>query len=251
MSKETYLSILQYNTRKSRKEVMASFLRDPKVLEYDILAIQEPWRNRHMATTHNLIAYKYHLLFPKDTLDKPARTCFFVSKRLDSTKWRFTDHSRDMGSLTIQTSNNTGEAKEITIYNVYNPPATKYDEGTLPMLNEALYSRTDKRIILGDFNLHYEIWAGTNITNPDAEAIHLITLIQDHSLFRCLPKGTITREEGDSSSCIDLVYASPYIVSRVIESRVDRELDHHSDHLLISTIIDLEIIQAPARETWL
>jgi ribonuclease HI len=251
MSRETYLSILQYNTRKSRKQVMASFLRDPKVLEYDILAIQEPWRNKHMATTHNPVAQNYHLLFPKDTLEQPARTCFFVSKRLDNTKWRFTDHNRDMGSLTIQTSNKAGEAKEITIYNVYNPLATKYEESTLPILNEALHNRTDEKIILGDFNLHHEMWAGTNITNSDAEAIHLITLIQDHSLFRCLPKGTTTREEGGLSSCIDLVYASPYIVSRIIQSRVDRELDHHSDHLPISTIIGLEIPDAPVRETWL
>jgi hypothetical protein len=72
------------------------------------------------------------------------------------------------------------------------------------------------------------MWAGTNITNSDAEAIYLITLIQDHSLFRCLPKGTTTPEEGDLSSLIDLVYPSPYIVSRIIESRVDHELDHYS-----------------------
>jgi hypothetical protein len=128
---------------------MASFLRDPKVLEYDILAIQEPWRNQHMATTHNPVAQKYHLLFQKDTLEQPARTCFFVNKRLDNTKWRFTDHSRDMGSLTIQTSNKAGEAKEITIYNVYNPLTTKYEESTLPILNEALHNRTDEKIILG------------------------------------------------------------------------------------------------------
>jgi hypothetical protein len=62
-----------------------------------------------------------------------------------------------LGVLIIQTSNNTREAKEITIYNVYNPPATKYKESTLPVLNEVLDSRTDKKIILGDFNLYHEI----------------------------------------------------------------------------------------------
>lgn len=37
------LRILQYNVQKSRDVVLASLFQDPKVLEYDILAIQEPW----------------------------------------------------------------------------------------------------------------------------------------------------------------------------------------------------------------
>lgn len=94
------------------------------------------------------------------------------------------------------------------------------------------------------------MWAGEYLTNPDAEATHLITLIQDNDLDRCLPKGAITREEGGSSSCIYLVYATPEIISRIIECRVDRELDHHSDHLPISTILDLQTTAAIGKERW-
>jgi hypothetical protein len=112
---------------------MASFFRDPKVLEYDIIAIQEPWRNPYTATTHNPIAQQYHLMFPKDTREQPARVCFFVSKRLDNTRWNFDDYSRDLGSLAIKVTN-----KVVTIYNVYNPPQVRYEEGTFPILNKAL-----------------------------------------------------------------------------------------------------------------
>ncbi len=245
------MSILQYNTRKSKDQVMASFLRDPKVLEYDIIAIQEPWRNPYTATTHNPISQQYHLMFPKDTREQPARICFFISKRLDNTRWNFDDYGRDLGSLTIKATNETGEEKAITIHNAYNPPQVLYEEGTLPLLNKALQERTEtEQIILGDFNLHHEMWAGEHLTNPDVEATHLITLIQDHGLDRCLPKGTITREEGESSSCIDLVYATPEIASRIIECRVDRELDHHSDHLPISTLLNLQTIAAKGKERW-
>jgi hypothetical protein len=94
------------------------------------------------------------------------------------------------------------------------------------------------------------MWAGEHLTNQDIEALHLITLIQDSGLDRCLPKGTVTREEGESSSCIDLVYATPEIASRIIECRVDRELDHHSGHLPISTLIDLQTIAAIGKERW-
>jgi len=178
MSKETYLSILQYNTRKSKDQVIASFLQDPKVLEYDIIAIQEPWRNPYTATTHNPIAQQYHLIFPKDTREQPARVCFFISKRLDNTRWIFNDYSRDLGSLTIKATNEAGEEKVVTIHNVYNPPQVQYEEGTLPLLEKALQERTEtEQIILEDFNLYHEMWAGEHLTNPDTEAIHLITLI--------------------------------------------------------------------------
>ena len=42
MNSQTTLKILQYNVRKSRDTVMATLLRDPRVMEYDVLAIQEP-----------------------------------------------------------------------------------------------------------------------------------------------------------------------------------------------------------------
>ena len=42
MSLSTTLKILQYNVRKSRDTVMATLLRDPLVIDYDVLAVQEP-----------------------------------------------------------------------------------------------------------------------------------------------------------------------------------------------------------------
>ncbi len=36
------IKILQYNVMKSRDIVMATLLRDPRIQEYDILALQEP-----------------------------------------------------------------------------------------------------------------------------------------------------------------------------------------------------------------
>lgn len=45
MNQHTTLNILQYNVHKSRDTVMATLLRDPQIAEYDVLAIQEPWRN--------------------------------------------------------------------------------------------------------------------------------------------------------------------------------------------------------------
>lgn len=75
---------------KSRDIVMATLLRDPKIQEYDILALQEPRRNPFITTTHNPISHPFHLCLPKDSKEAPARVCFFINKRIHSNKWKFT-----------------------------------------------------------------------------------------------------------------------------------------------------------------
>jgi hypothetical protein len=60
------LSILQYNVRKSKDTVVATLLWDPKVHEYDILTIQELWRNPYQETTHHPVKNIFHLCYPKD-----------------------------------------------------------------------------------------------------------------------------------------------------------------------------------------
>jgi hypothetical protein len=80
MTKKRTLSILQYNVQKSGT-VMAPLLRDPAVLELDIIAIQEPWRNPHQNTTHNPAADHFRLVYMDS---QNTRTCFFVNKKIST-----------------------------------------------------------------------------------------------------------------------------------------------------------------------
>jgi hypothetical protein len=82
---EEGIKILQYNVMKSRDVVMATLLRDPRIQEYDVLALQEPWRNPFIPTTHNPIAHSFHVCLPNDSREAPARVCLFVNKRIDQT----------------------------------------------------------------------------------------------------------------------------------------------------------------------
>ena len=70
-------------------------------------------------------------------------------------------------------------------------------------------------------------------------------IIQDHRLASTLAPGTVTYEDSNSTSCIDLCFVTENLVDRTIKSRVDEEIDHHSDHLPITTILDLR--GAPAQ----
>ena len=59
------LTFYQYNVAKSKDMVMAQFMRDPTVLEADIIHIQEPWRNPFQSTTHNPAKLTHELLYPE------------------------------------------------------------------------------------------------------------------------------------------------------------------------------------------
>lgn len=74
------LRILQYNVRKLRDIVLADLFQKPRVLEYDILAIQEPWRNTFIATSYHPLKTHFQLAY----LDNATtRVCFYINKRID------------------------------------------------------------------------------------------------------------------------------------------------------------------------
>src|SRR5437016_13251316 len=81
------LSILQYNVMKSKDIVMAPIFRDPRITEYDILSIQEPWRNPFSATTHHPLKDCFHLVYPEEDF---TRVCFPVNKNIKTSLWTTT-----------------------------------------------------------------------------------------------------------------------------------------------------------------
>jgi ribonuclease HI/exonuclease III len=246
------IKILQYNVMKSRDVVMATLLRDPRIQEYDILALQEPWRNPFISTTHNPITHSFHLCFPSDSKEAPARVCFFINKRIDPNRWRFTDNTRDLSTLEITTTNPTTKAAtKIYIHNVYNPPrSSDYRTSCLPHLRTALSAHQEgEQIILGDFNLHHELWGGLTVRERDPESDDLIDIMEEYQLSSLLPADTVTYDDKNAQTCIDLCYGTQDLIDRVIKCGVDHEMDHNSDHLPITTILDLRMISIQRAET--
>jgi hypothetical protein len=98
---------------------MAQFLRDPVVLDADVIAIQEPWKNEFKDTTHHPAKDTHELLYPLSNGDKEqrARICMFVSKKLAG--WSHIVHSQDCQELRIK-----GESTELRIINIYNDQNT-------------------------------------------------------------------------------------------------------------------------------
>jgi ribonuclease HI len=244
MIEQPQLNILQYNVRKAKDTVMATLLRDPRVIEYDVLAIQEPWKNPFMSTTHHPAKDIFHLCYPDVDEEKgPARVCFFVNKRLDQSAWQFEQYTRDMCTLKIRTGERDTPASELIIHNVYNAPQNTAGRGsTIPLLKAQLEKHIpEEQIALGDFNLHHRFWGGSRVQREEQEAKDLLEIMENLDMTSMLEPGTITYEEGDGRSTIDLCWTTLGMVDRVIKSTVDRDMDHDSDHLPISILLDVRV----------
>ena len=57
---------------------------------------------------------------------------------------------------------------------------------------------------MGDFNLHHELWAGSHVARIEPEAEGLVEMSEEYDLTNMLAPGTITYEEGQKQSTIDL-----------------------------------------------
>jgi hypothetical protein len=75
--------------------------------------------------------------------------------------------------------------------------------------------------------------------------------MEDFNLSNTLLPGTITYQAGAARTTIDLCLATLGLVDRVIRSQVDRDLDHDSDHLPISTVdMRIQQLDVTPRRDW-
>ena len=145
------LTILQYNIRNGKNSNMVPLLADERLQEYDILAIQEPWKSNFVPTSYNPRDSGFHLLFRPGG---DTRVCFYINTRIDPERWEVEYPSPDMCSLKIQVKNGN-DYKLINIHNVYNPSPISHTSTHSPStLETARHGLTTEgeHILLGDFN---------------------------------------------------------------------------------------------------
>ncbi|KAI9768417.1 MAG: hypothetical protein M1839_004114 [Geoglossum umbratile] len=93
---------------------MAGLLADKRALEYDIIAIQEPWRNPFHPTTYNPVKDRFDLIYLESN---STRVCFFINSKLRGS-WTHTHYSPDYAAIALQIQEHDREyPRTIYIYN--------------------------------------------------------------------------------------------------------------------------------------
>ena len=247
MMEQGNLRILQYNVQKSREVVLASLFQQSEIRDYDILAIQEPWRNPFTNTTYHPLKADFHLLY----MDDPTtRVCFYINKRLNPDKWDISFQSKDVAVLRItdRTSNN-----RLCIFNVYNETGT----ASLSDLRNGLETHNnndDSLMILGDFNLHHPLWSTRqgNAISRRGEAQPLLDIIEEYNLQLLTAHGATTHRWNGGESTIDLTFATEETATRMYYCKTVQSLDCDSDHLPIGIALEWssQPSEPPKKRMW-
>ena len=202
-----------------------------QVLEYDILAIQESWRNPFIETSYHPLKAHFQLTY---RANPATRVCLYISKRIDPSTWSVSFISKDIISLRIL---NPRSGRKISIFNVYNEVGTD----TLLMLAEAIreLDSPEEVIVLGDFNLHHHLWSAAHRDESRGANIQaLLTTIEEFQLQLLTEHGTPTYRWKGGETMIDLTFASEDIANHVVQCKIDREMDCDSDHLPIALVVN-------------
>jgi ribonuclease HI/exonuclease III len=243
MYKSQTLKILQYNTQKSR-EVMADLFTRHTIGDYDILAIQEPYRNPFQNTTYHPAKDRFHLLYFNSG---DTRACMFINKRIDSGTWNIRYVTGDICVLHLSTP----DEKHMRIYNVYNQPRGESETRTLETLEQELQREDPQNhvLLLGDFNLYHPQWSELRPQRPPRESHTLVNMTQNSRLWQVTPRGMKTHRSYCGDSTIDLAFATYTLREQLLHCKMAQNLDSDSDHLPISVEFNWDWKQASVRKT--
>ena len=249
--RDTTLRILQYNVNHGKDATLVPLLHDTKIQEFDILAIQEPWRNPSVTTSYNPPDSPFHLAYPPKAL---ARVCFYINKKIHPRSWTVTHHNEDAQTVTIHHGLGPHQ-RTLQIHNIYNPSpgsSSSLAPGTLETLRICLQRTVDDHIVVGDFNLHHPLWAGLARPTQHAAADILLEIVRNASLELVTKCGAATWRSRGTYSTIDLAFISQTLGERLIRCVTRLDIAQSSDHIPIETSLDLQtqILETNRKRCW-
>ncbi len=222
------LRIIQYNAHNSNA-VQTPFLHKAAMEKIQIIAIQEPYLNKHTKGTATHPDYWIAIL-PSGK----ARTCFYISKEIKTNQWQATHHSDRISTLRLQLKD-----RAIQIHNAYSKPPDSYratEARTIKELKEVLQEE-EETILIGDFNLHHGSWSAVTTTRYHQDAYKLVQCTEQANMRRATPQGLTTWERGNAKTTIDLAFISRRLYPALIKCDRFDDLDTNSDHYPICTEI--------------
>lgn len=219
---------------------MISLLTDSKIKEYDVLAIQESWRNAFVSTSYNSFNIEFYLAYHEAA---DVRICFYINTRLNVEQWTISFASSDVCTLKL----NTMCDRIINIYNVYNASFSSYSSNeTLISIEtiKSLINFDEEHVLLDDFNLHHSIWSEVNKFTQHATTDQLFDVVTQAHMQLTLSQKIITWEARRSQNTINLIFLTNHLNDSIIHCMTRSNMNQFSDHISISTVLTLEVENA-------
>jgi ribonuclease HI len=221
-----------------------SLLNDDHIQDHTMLLITEP---------HCFVIDGKPMVTPQ----RHSHWTPILPSRQEEGRWPFrsmiwTHHTTNTTPILIDSSDITAvlmkvQGRIILTFSVYIPSRDadenealetrlKYVSDTIYKTRQEQHPQPVELLITGDFNRHDQLWGGDEVsTTPrQGEASPIIDFMVEFDLQHLLPRGTMTYESTQGSSCIDLTLATP----RLTEERMSCKIyhtEHGSDHRAIDS----------------
>ena len=213
------IRILLWNIE-GNKQALETLLEEA---QYDLLAIQEPWINRHTKSTYCPRGSKYHLIHSLE-----GRAAIYVNRRFEIGQWEY-EATRDHCRVWFPGLGNSG----LELWSIYNP----LDDRALLQGLLARQAPAYPAVLAGDFNLHHPQWDQYGRYDRKAEA--LLELAVQWDLDLRTPAGTITRAPQGSqqgrTSTIDHFWATIGLPTAYYGLEFRGKSDHYPQVLEVYT----------------
>jgi hypothetical protein len=239
MIKKIILSVLQYNVKNSKNEIMISLLMNSQIREYDILTIQKLWRNVCVSTSYNSFSIDFHFLYE---MKENVRMCFYVNTKLNVNNWSIDFVFSDMCTLKL----NLNDQRIVNIHNVYSVSSMFYASDASLFIIEMTQHRLvidEEHVLLEDFNLHHSLWSDFTRSTQHTAIDQLIDLLVNKHINLCLSQKIVTWKAKNSRNIIDLIFMTKRLQASITHCESRRDLNQSSNHISISTIFTLKIEQ--------
>ena len=157
---------------KSKKWVQTVFMMKVTKKDCEIIALQELWQNTYMNIIHCLSSSDFWSAYFKQFQSK---ACFLVCKIFSLFFWSVKYSALNIVSLIMQINDQT-----IHIHNIYSKSLNNYthiNQNSLIFRLSELLKKSDKHVLLEDFNLHHLIWDDSQCFirhNMMNELLHII-----------------------------------------------------------------------------
>jgi hypothetical protein len=219
---------------------MIFMLANSKIRDYDILTIQNFWRNACVFTSYNSFIVDFHLAYEKKD---DVRICFYINVRLNVNDWSIEHIFFDVCIIKLKIIQKNIN-RIVHIHNVYNASSISYSS------NEFLSSlKTMKRflnddakhVLLKDFNLHHSLWSNSIRSTQHVAIDQLIELFNTTHMQFCLSQNIIIWKAKNSINTIDLMFMISRLQVCVTHCENRFDLNQFSNHIFVFTIFTLKM----------
>ncbi|CAD6934687.1 unnamed protein product, partial [Tilletia laevis] len=236
---------------------MHSLINSASEQDFELVFVQEPHIIKHTGMPSSFPGWRP--FFPAfdnleavdPELSSRAITYASLSRFPGSTIETIPSNHRDIVAIAVRPINELPAIIFINIYNQKGSNTTTDHLSTIIRQSERKYD-SPAIIVLGDFNLHHELWNPQDYEAVDSGADYLLDTLSTHGLELRSEPGIPTYEHWSgqtSSTTIDLVFTNAIGRDLMFECSTDSngQHDHVSDHRAIThqTLGFLPLSQQP------